>query len=109
MKFNMDKCRVLYLERNNPMHQYRLGAHLLKSISVVRHMGVLVDKLTMHQQCALIAKKANGILGCIKKSVASRWREVLLPFYSALVRLHVKCCIHFWAPRFKKDEDYEDG
>ena len=67
-----------------------LGTDLLESSSVKRGLGVLVDyRLTMSQQCALVAKKANGLLGCIKRIVASRSREILLPLYSALGRPHL--------------------
>ncbi|KAK4829258.1 hypothetical protein QYF61_002544 [Mycteria americana] len=70
-----------------PCPQHRLGANQLESSFAEKYPRVLVDtKLNMSQQCVFVAKKANSILGCIKKSVASRSREVIFPLYSALVR-----------------------
>ena len=50
-----------------------------------------------------MAKKANSILGYVGTGVVGRVKKVLLPLYSALVRLHLEYCVQFWVPQFKKD------
>ena len=110
MRFNKSKCRVLSLGRNNRMHQYMLGDNLLKCNYTGKDPGVLVDnRLAMSQECALEAKKAKSILGCIKKSVASRPREVIYPLYSAVMRPYLEYCVQFWVPQFKKDRGLLGG
>ncbi|KAK4824242.1 hypothetical protein QYF61_012508 [Mycteria americana] len=85
MKFHKGKCKVLLLGRNNPMHQHRLEADCLETSSAEKDLRVLVDnKLIMSQPCAIVAKKANTILGYIRKSIAISLRGVILPLYSAL-------------------------
>lgn len=63
-------------------------------------------KLAMSWQCALAAQTANCIVGCIKRDVTSRLREVILPTTpSTLERAHLECCILLWNPQHKKDTD----
>ena len=82
MRFNKDTCKVLFLDQR---YVYRLAEELTESSPVEKDWKVLMDeKQVMNQECELAAQKANSILGCIKRWVASREREVIVPLYSTL-------------------------
>ncbi|KAK4824617.1 hypothetical protein QYF61_016923 [Mycteria americana] len=106
MKYNEAKCKVLHLGQGNPQYQYRQGYELIENSPAKKELEILVDeKSDMSQQCVLVAQKSSRILGCIKRSLASRSREVILPLYSTLVRPHLQYCIQLWGPQYKKELD----
>ncbi|PKU31465.1 pol- hypothetical protein [Limosa lapponica baueri] len=106
MKLNQAKCKVLHVGHGNPRHKYRLGGEWLESSPEEKDLGVLMDeKLNMSRQCVLAAQKANCILGCIKRNMASRSREGILPLCYALMRPHLEYCVQLWSPQHRKDMD----
>ena len=81
-----------------------MGEERLESSPAERDLGVLVNsRLSRSQQCALAAKTANHISGCIKHRITRQAKEVIIPLYLAILRPHLEYCVQFWGPEFKKD------
>lgn len=63
MKFK-GKCKVMYLEENIPIEQYRTGANWLESSSAEKDLQSLSRKQGKNESVhALAAKTTNGIPG----------------------------------------------
>ena len=78
-RFKKAKCKALYVSRDNSRYAYRMEEEHIENHSAEKDLGILVDeKLDMSQQRVLAAQRANSILGCIKRGVASREREVIV-------------------------------
>jgi len=80
MKFNKAKCKILHLGRGNRKLTYRMGGERIESSPAKKDLWMMADKkFNMTQKSVLAAQKANRLLGCIKRSMASRAREGILP------------------------------
>ena len=50
-----------------------------------------------------VCQQLKHILDCIKRSIASRSREVIIYLYSALMRPHLQCCIQLCGSQYVKN------
>lgn len=89
--------------QGNPKGKYRLGGAQTKSSPVENDWGVLVDeKLRTTWQNDLAVLKANCILSCVNRSVASRSSH---PAALPLMRAHLQGCVQPWCPQHKTGRD----
>ncbi|KAJ7400182.1 RNA-directed DNA polymerase from mobile element jockey-like protein [Pitangus sulphuratus] len=103
--FNKAKYKVLHLGQSNTQYQHRLEDERIEGSPAEKDLGLLWMRGWTWTSSALAVQKVNRFLGCIKSSMTSRLREVILPFYSALVRPHLEYCVHLWGPQHRKDID----
>jgi len=84
---------------------YSMDDKFLKGILIERDLGVLIsDDLKVAGNCQAAYSKANRAMGMIKRSIAFKCREILLPLYKSLVRPLVEYCTPAWSPHYHKDK-----
>ena len=104
MEFNVAKCKVMHLGRNNPRFQYTMNEVLLSVTNEERDLGIWVDSsMKPGTQCEAAAKSANQTLGLIAKSFHYRTKSTLVPLYKSLVRPKLEFSVAAWNPWLEKD------
>ena len=105
LPFNIDKCAVLHIGSNNPLHDYTMGGLVLKKTSAERDLGVIIDgELKFRQQAATAISKANRVLAVIRKSFAHIDKFTLPLLYKTLVRPLLEYGNASWGPFNRADE-----
>ncbi len=103
MPFNVNKCHILQVGTRKKI-EYEFNGTKLESVQCVKDLGVSVaSSLKFPQQCKDAAGKANRMLGFIKRNISFKIKDVILPMYTRLVRLHLEYTVQFWAPLHPND------
>ena len=104
MLFNVERCVVMHIGINNKLYFYNMNNATLKTVDVERDWGVIINKNGKYsEQCLMTAKKANCILGMIKRNIRCKNGAIIMRLYKFLVRPRLEYCIQAWSPYHKKD------
>ena len=94
----MERC--LFLEK---MGCYTGSSSYYFSFKESQAVNAILQPIFRVIQNILAAQKADGILGSIKRVVASRARGVIVPLYSTITRPHLEYCIRVWDSQHRND------
>jgi ribonuclease P/MRP protein subunit RPP40 len=104
MLFNIGKCKIMHIGYNNPNATYSVDSTDLSSVDEEKDIGVVITKdFKAGNQCSNAVKKANRMLGMIKRNFSDRSRRTIVALYKSLVRPHLEYCIQAWRPHLSKD------
>jgi len=105
MLFNVNKCKVMHIGKQNQQRQYFMHDQCLEVVCQEKDLGILISNdLKVSQQCQQAYNKASRILGLINRTIEYKHTDILLRLYKSLVRPHLEYCIVSWSPHYKKDK-----
>ena len=121
MSFNMSKCHVMHLGRNNNNHQYsmyktshtysksagtayKLTFYNLADVTEETDLGICIDdQLSFSDHITAKLSKANKMLHVIKNTFKNLTPEIFKKLYTTLVRPHLEYGTPIWSPHTQND------
>ena len=103
--FNCSKCKCLHIGKNNPQHDYYFtteeGRKYIPKCTEEKDLGVTFDKsLKFDVHIDNIVKKANSMIGLVKRNFSFIDIDIFLHLYKALIRPHLEYGQVIWSPQF---------
>ena len=94
--------------RGNPKHKYNMLRDdypiTLEATECEKDLGVYMDnELKFRSHIDRVSKKANGVLGLIRRSFEYIDTDMFKTLFTSLVRPHLEYGNIIWAPYYKKD------
>jgi len=104
LKLNIDKCKVISYGRVTCKYDYEIKNTKLERIDKIKDLGVVFDsRLKFADHIKEKVKKANSILGLIKRNFNNMPCNAGVTLYKSLVRSHLEYAEVVWSPHYKKD------
>ncbi len=103
LKFNISKCKTMHLGHHNIRQTYQMGqgnerTNLLQ-VSSEKDLGVTFqDDLQFSQHIADKVKKANSMLGLVRRSFKFMNIEMFMTLYKSLIRPQLEYASCVWSP-----------
>lgn len=109
LRFNANKCKVMHIGKHKE-GEYTMtssgGTVVLDTVEVEKDLGVNIDNnLNFDHHIDSQVKKANKLLGMIRRTYTTLDTYSLPLLYNAIIRPHLEYCIPVWSPRWKKDQE----
>ena len=104
LPFNVGKCKSLHIGKQNRRNIYEMSGTKLDQVREEKDLGVVIDdQLKFHKQTAGVIKKANSVLGVIKRCFARHDSSTLPLLFKSMVRPHLEYGNVVWGPYYKED------
>ena len=105
MQFNVEKCKIMHVGKNNPQYEYEMDGIKLKVVEQEKDIGVTVhNSLKPGAHCKKISDTANAVLNQLAKNFHFRDRHIFKKLYVQYVRPHVEFASPAWSPWTEADK-----
>ena len=101
MLFHPDKCNTLQVTRaRNPLtFTYSLKGQDLEAVNTAKYLGVdLSNNLSWNSHIDRTTKKANSMLGFLRRNLRVNSSDTKAAAYKTLVRPNLEYCASVWSP-----------